>query len=186
MTFVQQYTQKLDEYLKREDNVVTRNLARVELMTGVSRLYLANTVIIVFIAYMIFGSFAQLICNLIGFVYPAYASLGALNAPPNEQHTIDQIQHLLRYWVVFAFMSLADFFSGYLFRIIPFYWLSKMVFLVWCLAPIPNNGSTFLYVRFIQPVFKQVEPIIDNTFTSLLSQIHSKTQELSQELNKSQ
>ncbi|CAG2114710.1 unnamed protein product [Medioppia subpectinata] len=97
MTYVQQFTERLDEYLRREDNPVTRTLAKVEVLTGVSRLYLANVVMISFVAYMIFGQFAQLICNVIGFAYPAYASLSALNAPPDDERTIEHIQHLLRY-----------------------------------------------------------------------------------------
>lgn len=74
-----------------------------------------------------------------------------------------------RYWVVFAFMSVADFFSGSLFRIIPFYWLVKMLFLVWCLIPNENNGSKFIYFKIIQPVFLQVRTSIDSYFAGLLS-----------------
>ncbi|XP_054157297.1 receptor expression-enhancing protein 5-like [Oppia nitens] len=172
MTFVQQWTQKLDDYLKREDNVWTKQLARAESATGISRLYLANSLIIIFVGYMLFGQFAQLLCNLLGFVYPAYASLCALDAQiSGDSNSIDQIQRLLRYWVVFALLSVADFFSLYLFRIIPFYWLAKLAFLGWCLAPIPQNGSQLLYFKFIRPVFRQLEPCIDNWFASLVTQL---------------
>uniref|UniRef100_A0A1B0GP47 Receptor expression-enhancing protein n=1 Tax=Phlebotomus papatasi TaxID=29031 RepID=A0A1B0GP47_PHLPP len=46
-----------------------------------------------------------------------------------------------------------EFFSGFLTSFIPFYWLLKCIFLVWCMAPIQQNGSVFLYHRFIRPFF---------------------------------
>lgn len=94
MTFVEQLTKKLDNYLKKEDNPLCVGLAKVEGLTGISRLYLANSVIVLFTVYMVFGYFAQLICNLIGFVYPAYASLVVLDLPQDENK--QQVQHLLR------------------------------------------------------------------------------------------
>ena len=95
MTFVEQITRNLDDYLKKEDNLISVGLARAETLTGISRLYLANSLIVIFTAYMIFGQFAQLICNLIGFVYPAYLSLVALDSPQTED-TDAQIKQLLR------------------------------------------------------------------------------------------
>jgi len=167
MTFVQRYTQRLDEYLKRENDAISATLGRVEALTGVPRLHQAIALLSAFVAYMIFGHFAQLICNAIGFAYPAYASLVALDSPIATQNS--QISNLLRYWVVYAFVSVGDFFSGRLFRYIPFYWLAKMAFLVWCLVPVENNGTTVVYEKVIRPVFVTVQPIIDNYLNQFAS-----------------
>jgi receptor expression-enhancing protein 5/6 len=94
-TFVQQLIQKLEQFLQKEDNIFTKTLAKIESLTNVSRLYLANSLIIIFAFYMIFGYFAQLVCNAIGFIYPAYASLVALDSPQTEENL--QIKQLLRY-----------------------------------------------------------------------------------------
>jgi receptor expression-enhancing protein 5/6 len=94
-TFVQQLTQKFEQFLQKEDNIFTKTLAKIESSTNISRLYLANSLIIIFVSYMIFGYFAQLICNTIGFIYPAYASLVALDLPQTEENL--QIKQLLRY-----------------------------------------------------------------------------------------
>ncbi len=194
-TFVQQLTQKFEQFLQKEDNIFTKTLAKIESSTNISRLYLANSLIIIFVSYMIFGYFAQLICNTIGFIYPAYASLVALDLPQTEENL--QIKQLLRYWlkkinktklltnklniflkisywVVYAFMSVGDFFSGSLFRIIPFYWLTKMCFLIWCIAPIENNGSNVLYFKFIRPVFVQIQPIISGYFATIMSHFNGE------------
>ncbi len=70
-------------------------------------------------------------------------------------------------------MSVGDFFSGSLFRIIPFYWLTKMCFLIWCIAPIENNGSNVLYFTF-RPVFVQIQPVISGYFASIMSHFNGE------------
>ncbi len=68
-TFVQQFTQKLEQFLQKEN----KTLAKIESLTNISRLYLANSLIITFVSYMIFGYFAQLMCNTIGFIDSSFA-----------------------------------------------------------------------------------------------------------------
>ena len=38
---------------------------------------------------------------------------------------------------------LSDFIAGW----VPFYWLSKVFFLVWCMAPLESNGSKVIYAK---------------------------------------
>jgi hypothetical protein len=30
---------------------------------------------------------------------------------------------------------------------VPFYWLTKCLFMIWCMAPMENNGSEIIYSR---------------------------------------
>lgn len=150
----QQIVDGVDKYLKKP-GPVNDYASKIESMTGVKRIYIAQGVFGLFSLYMVFGYFAQLVCNLVGFVYPAYKSIAAL-----ETHQTDDDVKWLTYWVVFALFSLFDFFSGWLLSWFPFYWLAKVVFLVWCFSPV-NNGAVYLYRNYIKRFFLSNQGKID-------------------------
>jgi len=157
------YLERIDKKL-HEQNKVTEYLEKVEKATGVRRLYIALGLAAFWALYMILGHGAELICNTIGFGYPAYSSIIALETSRKEDDT-----KWLTYWVTFATFSLVEFFSEIILDFLPFYWLAKCIFLIWCFAPIPNNGSQFLYSRIIRPVFLKNRKVIDDTVNKAVS-----------------
>lgn len=71
--------------------------------------------------YLIFGCWAQLVCNIIGVLYPAYVSIHAIESSTKQDDT-----KWLIYWVTFGIFTVIEFFSHIVTNIIPLYWLLKV------------------------------------------------------------
>lgn len=141
--FLEQYRAGLEKALY-EPGIVNDLLTKAEQRTGVKRIYISlgmqlsqslfnidilksltltlfSGVIGVLSIYLIFGYGAQLVCNAIGFVYPAYTSVKAIESEKKDDDT-----KWLTYWVVFAFLNTIEFFSDIFLSWFPLYWLAKV------------------------------------------------------------
>lgn len=131
-------------------------LDKAEKATKVPKAKLVAGGLVLVALYMIFGYFAAFICNLVGFVLPAYWSMAAIETSDKADDT-----KWLTYWVVFAAFSVVDFFADGIFAYFPLYWLAKVIFLAWCFAPIKENGSYRIYHKVLRPYFLKKQNTID-------------------------
>lgn len=170
--YYQLFVSKLDAYINDAKNPVAGYLEKAERLTNIKRLYLAQAFLGILSLYLIIGRAAQFVCNLIGFVYPAYKSLVALESPQPDDDS-----KWLTYWVVFAAFCVVEFFSDILLSWFPLYWLAKVVFLIWCSADIPINGSSLIYNKIIRPLFLQHKSKIQQAASSIANGASPKSKD---------
>lgn len=169
------FTKKL-----HEPNRVNDRLAQVEQKTGVDRFFLVTGLLAVIALYMIFGHYAELVCNLSGFLIPAYLSVKAVESSNKS----DDTQWLI-YWVVFGFFNVLEFTSEYIESYFPIYWLVKAAFMLYLWLP-STLGAQKLYVRFIRPfVLKHdsVDRRAANAVNKTADAVRDNLNELNQKYN---
>uniref|UniRef100_A0A0K8TRV3 Receptor expression-enhancing protein n=1 Tax=Tabanus bromius TaxID=304241 RepID=A0A0K8TRV3_TABBR len=135
----------------------------VEVKTNVPRVYVFLGLAGFFALYLAFGYGAQLLCNAVGVAYPAYISIHAIESSSKLDDT-----RWLTYWVTFGILSVIEHFSGFLCSFIPFYWLLKCIFLIWCMLPVENNGSVIIYRNIVRPYFVKHHEAADKALDDLV------------------
>ncbi|CAD5216288.1 unnamed protein product [Bursaphelenchus okinawaensis] len=125
-----------------------------ESKTNIKREYAAYGLIAFISLYFMIGAFASLICNFVGFAYPAYHSVKSLRTA-----SYDDDRKWLVYWTVFAFFSLVDFFANCILSYFPAYWLAKVVFLVYLYLP-QTNGAVYLYENYVDKIVSRFDNLL--------------------------
>lgn len=128
--------------LLEQRNIFTDLLNKLEAATNVRRqtLFLGGLCFILF--YLAVGYAANFLCYFLGFVFPTYASVKAI-----ESGDVAADTKWLTYWVVFSTVNFLEIFLEW----IPLYYLLKFILLVWCMFPGPWSGTTVIYNLIICP-----------------------------------
>lgn len=119
-----------------------------------------------------------LLCNLVGFVYPAWASFKAIETEDKEDDT-----QWLTYWVVYAIFNIVETFSDVILFWLPFYYSFKFGFLIWLFLP-NVRGAQYLYTHVILPAFQKHEKSIDEAFSGVKDMANEEDDEDDDELSK--
>lgn len=138
-----------------EPSPVNDVLGKVEQKTGVDRFFIIGGICLIFGLYMVFGYFAELVCNSIGFLYPAYMSVKAIESSDKRDDT-----QWLTYWVVFAVFSVVEFFADCIVGWFPLYWLAKCMVMLYLHLP-QFRGAEAFYQKWIRPFVLKHQGFID-------------------------
>jgi len=151
----QDYKDRIEKALY-EKNFFTEQLEKMEKQSGAKRLHIVLGLGVFLALYLMVGYGAEFLSSFIGFVYPAYASVKAIESKQKDDDT-----KWLTYWVVYSLFSLVEFFADIFLFWIPFYDFLKCCFFVYCMVPTSWNGSLRIYNKIIRPYFLKNQEKID-------------------------
>ena len=144
---VQGYIKKFKDWYDKEINLISQK-------TGVNGKIISSILIICSI-FCFINIFSKYITCIVGVVLPAYWSIKAIESPQ-----YDDDKQWLTYWAIYGLFTLLDQFANIILRIFPFYFIFKIIFLIWCFMP-NTMGALFIYNKFVGPYFKKYEEQID-------------------------
>ena len=143
----QGYIKKLKAWFKKEIDLISEK-------TGVDG-KIISTVLLISSIFCFINLFSKYITCLVGVILPAYWSIKAIESPQ-----YDDDKQWLTYWAIYGLFTLLDQFANIILRIFPFYFIFKIIFLIWCFMP-NTMGALFIYNKFVAPYFKKYEDKID-------------------------
>ena len=160
---------KINEYEAKLNVELSKipQLRSLEQATGVKKTYvvLGTSTLVVF--FLFFNIFAQFITNLIGFVFPAYASFKAINSK-----SADDDKQWLTYWTVFAAFNILETFVDLIIYWFPFFYLFKSIFFLWLYLP-QTQGATLVFNSVINPYLLKNESKIDAKVESVKTKVEA-------------
>ncbi|KAF6126889.1 receptor accessory protein 5 [Phyllostomus discolor] len=109
----------------------------------------------------------------------SYIAIKAIESPNKDDDT-----QWLTYWVVYGVFSIAEFFSDFFLSWLPFYYMLKCGFLLWCMAPSPSNGAELLYKRIIRPFFLKHQSQVDNVVNEMKDKAKGTADAITKEVKK--
>ena len=108
------------------------------------------------VIFVYFNILDSIITNLVGTLYPLFWTIKSL-----EQNSIEEQKKWLTYWVVFGSFIIVDMGSKVIVKFIPFYFVLKILFLIWLFMP-GSNGCTLIYYLVVKKIFRYYEDKIDS------------------------
>ena len=116
---------------------------------------MAACIAVPFLMLILMGG-AHFIIDLIAYLYPAYASVRAIESDEDK----DDDTLWLTYWLVFSLFKIFEGLCESLLQYIPLYLVLKCTFLVWCFHP-SFKGATIFYTTFLRPHVMPLLGIVD-------------------------
>jgi len=138
---------------------------------NVSPLVVTSSAILCFLGFLLFGLGGQLVCTIVGALYPAFESFKVV-----ESSDVKMMEFWLTYWVVFAMLSGVEHVGYYILAWLPFYYPLKLGFLFWLASP-STGGARYTYRWFVSPLLhrnrERIDTALEQSGTKLKTGIKS-------------
>lgn len=115
--------------------------------------------------FLLWGFMGELVCKVVGNLYPMYASFRAL-----EDGNADEVSSWLVYWVAFSALNLLEGAVAKVFAWLPFYHLVRLSLIVWMFLP-ATQGSKAIYRWVVGPALRRNRSKIDDALTRSASDL---------------
>ncbi|XKL59382.1 hypothetical protein PGB90_000398 [Kerria lacca] len=103
-----------------DNRLIGKLFKSLETRVKVKRIYILLGLIAFIALYLVIGYGVRFLSNLLGFIYPAYKSITAIESSESRDDT-----KWLTYWVVFALFATFEYPIEFILQYIPFYYLMK-------------------------------------------------------------
>jgi len=107
------------------------------------------------VGFLLWGFTGELLCTVIGLLYPMYASFRALE---DTEH--GEVIEWMFYWVTYAAVTLIESVFHSLLVWVPFYHVLRLIVAVWLFMP-STRGAHSVYGWVISPILRRYRPSID-------------------------
>merc|ERR1712046_90680 len=144
----------------------------VQKKTGVQKEHVVVGVPATLVGLLLIYLFAPVMVHLIAVSYPMFMTVKAIESPERNEAT-----RWLNYWVIFQFITIFEFVVGFFLSIIPGYYIAKLAFAVWCMAPIKNNGCEVFYRMGGRKLFLAFCAAMESVFGAAQEKIQSVVEE---------
>jgi len=141
---------------KKTESLVKKFKEQINLIhekTGLNG-YVFLGLIFLSLIFVSLNLFENLITNLIGTVYPTFWTIKSIESQDGRA-----IKWLI-YWIIFSSFIIIDFFSAIVVKIIPFYFIMKICFLIWLQWP-GSYGCEIIFNYVINSIFESIEDELD-------------------------
>ncbi|KAJ3381682.1 ER membrane protein DP1/Yop1 [Lobulomyces angularis] len=155
--------QKANGYLATLDKELSKSsqLCLIEEKTKIPKSYMVSGSVGLVFLLIFFNVWGNLLTNLIGFVYPAYASFKAIETDNKE----DDTQWLI-YWTIFGLLNVVEFFSDLILHWVPFYYTFKAAAVLYLALP-QTRGASVVYHKFARPYLVKQEKGLDEAINKI-------------------
>jgi len=124
------------------DNVFTNLSEKIKVEKALVVIAAGILIPISIFSFLTGGSF---VIDLIGFLYPFYASIKAIESSDAKDESI-----WLTYWLIFGLFKIFEEFGDVFLSYIPFYRVIKATFLIWAFYS-KTQGANTVYTNLIKP-----------------------------------